>query len=118
VVEKNHAYSRECIVFAEPVDFLIGPSRAAKRRLELTSLVNIEHKVAHSRYSIVMMFLIVSRALPRSSNVSTFHERKRKLSNKKLVLSLVLWYERDPPKQCAQELAMNKSTVTREPMRN
>jgi hypothetical protein len=51
-----------------------------------------------------MMFLIVSRALPRSSNVSTFREGKRKLSNKELVLSLVLWYERDPPKQCAQEL--------------
>jgi hypothetical protein len=37
VVEKNHAYSRERIVFAEPVDFLIGPSRAAKRRLERIS---------------------------------------------------------------------------------
>jgi hypothetical protein len=84
VVEKNNVYPRERIVFAESFDFLIGPAPAAKRRLELTSLVNIEHKVAHVATPFVMMFLIVSRALPRSSNVSNFRDGNRKLSIKEL----------------------------------
>lgn len=48
MAEQHAADLREHVALAESLDFLVGPVSATKRCLQLTSLINVERKVAHS----------------------------------------------------------------------